>query len=362
MGKERVLNLRTPGPTPCPPQVLEALSTQMINHRGPQFTSLHKNLSQRLKKYFQTKNDILLLTGSGSYGWEAALVNTLSPKDQVLAVSVGFFGDRFAQVATAFNLNVHNLNFQWGKAASPDMIEDYLKKHKKIKAVLVTHNETSTGITNPLKEIAQVAKIYDKLLLVDAVSSLSCIDLKTDEWDCDVVFSAVQKGWMVPPGLFLTSISQKAWDAYKTSKLPKFVFDFQFAKENLMAGYTPFTPPVSLFFALEKALDLMDDEGMENIFYRHLRTGGMVRAQVENLGLELFADKNFASNTVTAVKTPKGVHPKKMISLMREEGVELAGGQGKIADQVFRIGHMGYFRQLDIDNVFYTLKKVLKKL
>lgn len=363
MNKEAVIsNLRIPGPTPCPEEVLKALSTQMVNHRGPEFTLLHTKLVEKLKMYFQTKNDLLIITGSGTYGFETSIANTLSPKDHVLAVSVGFFGDRFTEVGEAFKLNVHKLGFEWGKAADPEKIEQVLKKNKKIKAVLITHNETSTGITNPLKDISAVVKKYDKLLLVDAVSSLSCIDLETDKWKCDVVFTGSQKGWMIPPGVFFISISREAWKAYEKSSINKYVLDFKIIKDSVPVGHTPFTPAVSLFYALDKALDLMDEEGFENILARHIRIGEKTRQGVLGLGLELFADINFTSNTVTAIKAPKGVHPKKIYLLMRKEGVEIAMGPGKVADQIFRIGHMGYVKDEDIDKTLDALRRVLKKL
>ncbi|MFC1985692.1 pyridoxal-phosphate-dependent aminotransferase family protein [Chloroflexota bacterium] len=212
--------LRIPGPTPCPPEVLQAMTKQMINHRGTEFAEILNGVTDKLKQLFQTKNDVFVLTGSGTGGLEAAIVNTLSPGDKVLSVSIGVFGDRFATIAQEFGAEVIPLRFEWGKAADTDAVRQALQAEPKIKAVLVTHNETSTGVTNDLALISSVVKEFDKLLLVDAISSLGSIYLPVDEWRCDVTVTGSQKGWMVPPGLAMVSVSQEAWQAHASAKMP----------------------------------------------------------------------------------------------------------------------------------------------
>src|SRR4030042_1614288 len=205
------MQLRVPGPTPCPPQVLKSMEKQMVDHRGKEFQELIKNVTAKQQTVFQTKNDVLILTGSGTGAMEAAIVNELSPGDKVLSTSTGVFANSFAEIAKAFGAEVTSLKFEWGKPVDPDGVRQALKADPKIKAVLLTHNETSTGVTSDLQAIAAVINEFDKLILVDAISSLGCIDLKTDDWKCDVVVTGSQKGWMVPPGLAMGSISERGW-------------------------------------------------------------------------------------------------------------------------------------------------------
>src|SRR4030065_1737769 len=211
--------LRVPGPTPCPPEVLKSLAWQMVNHRGPEFHQMITDVTENLKKVFQTKNDVLLLTGSGTGGLEAAVVNTLSPGDKILSVSIGVFGDRFANIAKTFGADVVSLKVEWGKAADPDDIKKAIKDNPGVKAVLVTHNETSTGVTNDVRAISKVVKDAGQLLIVDAISSLGSIHLPVDELGCDVVITASQKGWMVPPGLAIVSVSHEAWKYHAEAKM-----------------------------------------------------------------------------------------------------------------------------------------------
>ena len=346
-------NLRTPGPTPCPDEVLEAMSSPMINHRGPEFRELILRLTEKMKQVFMTQNRLYILTASGTGSLEAAVVNTLSPGDKVLAVSVGYFGDRFADLAAAYGAEVTKLDFPWGEAADPDSIRRALKEDPEIKAVLITHNETSTGITNDLESISKVVKgESDKLLLVDAISSLGCVPLPTDEWDCDIVATASQKGLMVPPGLSFISVSEAAWEARESAKMPRFYFDLQAAQRYLERGQNPWTPGVPLFYGLDVALDMLLEEGMEQVFRRHTHIANMTRQGVRALGLELLADDAHASDTVTSVKLPDGVDGGKLSELMRtEHSVVLAGGQGSLQGKIFRVGHMGPVTEEDIQEV-----------
>jgi len=355
-------HLRIPGPTPCPPEVLQALAGQMINHRGEEFGQLLEDITAKLKQLFQTRNDVLMLTASGTGGLEAAVVNTLSPGDKVLSVSIGVFGDRFATIAQQFGAEVIPLCFEWGKAAEADVIRKALQDNPEIKAVLVTHNETSTGVTNDLASLSSVVKEFDKLLIVDAISSLGSIDFPVDTWHCDVAVTGSQKGWMVPPGLAMVSVSPLAWQAHSQAKMPRFYWDFAKAKSFLEKKQTPWTPVVSIFFALSVSLEMMLKEGLVNIVARHERVGKAARDGVKSLGLPLFAEEAHASNTVTSVAAANGLDTKELVKIMREEHqVVLAGGQQDLNGRIFRIGHLGLVNEDDIKTVISALKTALPK-
>jgi len=353
--------LRVPGPTPCPPEVLKAMAWQMVNHRGPEFHQLITDVTADLKKVFQTRNDVLLLTGSGTGGLEAAVTNMFSPGDKVLSVSIGVFGDRFAGIAKTFGADVISMKVEWGKAADPDEIKKTIKDNPGIKAVMVTHNETSTGVTNDLAAISKLVKDAGKLLIVDAISSLGSINLPVDAWHCDVVITASQKGWMVPPGMAMVSVSPEAWQAHAVAKMPRFYWDFTRAKKNFdEKKENPWTPAISIVFAFSVALKMILKEGIENIFERHARIGKMTRDGIKKLGLPLFADPAHASNTVTAVGIPEGLDGKKFRQILREEyKVVLAGGQQTLDGKIFRIGHLGLINEKDVKEILTSIEKVL---
>ena len=352
--------LRIPGPTPVPGEVLQAMTKQMINHRGEEFTGILNGVTDKLKQLFQTRNDVFLLTGSGTGGLEAAIVNTLSPGDKVLSVAIGVFGERFATIAQQFGAEVIPLRFEWGKAAEVEAVRQALRAEAGIKAVLVTHNETSTGVTNDLASISSVVKEFDKLLLVDAISSLGSINLPVDDWHCDVVVTGSQKGWMVPPGMAMVSVGQEAWQAHATARMPRFYWDFAQARSYLERGQTPWTPAVSAVFALSVSLEMMLKEGLPNIVARHARVGGAAREGVKSLGLSLFAEEDYASNTVTAVSSSDGLDTKKLLRILREEHqIVLSGGQQDLDGKIFRIGHLGWVTEDDIETVISALKVVL---
>lgn len=357
------MQLRIPGPCPCPDEVLKAVGRQMINHRGKEFAAMQARINPRLQQCFQTKNDVLILTTSGTGGMESAIVNTLSPGDKVLSVSIGIFGDRFAELAKVYGAEVIPLNYDWGQAANPEDVKKALQDNPAVKAVLVTHNETSTGTTNPLKEIAKMVKDAGKLILVDAVSSLSSINLPVDEWNLDVVVSSSQKGWMVPPGLAFVSVSGEAWKAHAQAKMPRFYLDYTRAKKFIAEGQTPWTPAVSIYFGLDVALDMMLQEGLQNIFARHARVADKTRKWVKSKGLELLsADEKYASNTVTAVRAPADMDVARFNTMLRDEySVVIAGGQGGMKGRVFRIGHLGFVTEKDMDEVIAAMEKALPR-
>ncbi len=353
-------HLRIPGPTPLPDEVLQAMTKQMINHRGGEFGQILNDVTAKLKQLFQTKNDVFLLTGSGTGGLEAAIVNTLSPGDKVLSVSMGVFGERFASIVEQFGAEVIPLRSEWGKASDPDAVRKALRAEPKIKAVLVTHNETSTGVTNDLASISSTVKEFDKLLLVDAISSLGSIDMPVDDWHLDVAVTGSQKGWMAPPGLAMVSVNQEAWQAHAKAKMPHFYWDFTRARSYLEKGQTPWTPALTTMFALSVSLEMMLKEGLPSIIARHARVGKAARDGVKSLGLSLFTEESHASNTVTAVAASNGLDTKKMLKIMREEHqIILGGGQQKLDGKIFRIGHLGWVTDDDIQTVISALKVVL---
>jgi aspartate aminotransferase-like enzyme len=353
--------LRVPGPTPCPPEVLKAMGWQMVNHRGPEYHEIFAEVTENMKKVFQTKNDLILLTGSGTGGLEAAVVNTMSPGDKLLSVSIGVFGDRFASIAKTFGADVVSLKVEWGKAADPDAIKKALKDNPGVKTVMVTHNETSTGVTNDMKAISKVVKDAGKLLVVDSISGMGSLPLPVDELKIDVAISSSQKGWMVPPGMAMVSVSPEAWKAREAAKMPNFYWDFVRAKKNYdEKKENPWTPAVSIVYAFQVALKMMLKEGIENIFARHQRIGQSVRDGVKKLGLTCFADSAYASNTVTSVNIPASLDGKKFRQVLREQyKVVLAGGQQTLDGKIFRIGHLGMINDKDVKEILTAIEKVL---
>jgi len=358
------MQLRIPGPTPCPDEVLQAMTKQMMNHRGKEFGVFIHQLTDKLKELFQTKGDVFILTSSGTGGMEAAVVNTLSPGDKVLAVCNGFFGERFADIDEQFGAEVERLRFEWGLAAEPEAVRQALQANPKIKAVLVTHNETSTGLTNDLASISAVAKEFDHLILVDAISSMGSIDLPVDAWQCDVVVTASQKGWMAPPGLAMVSFSQKAWQAHSKARMPRYYWDFAKAKSFLeQKGQTPWTPAISTFYALAVALELIEQEGLSRVFARHAQVADVAREGIKSLGLTLFPPEASASNTVTAIKAPSGVDVKGLLQILREDyNIILSGGQQRLEGKIFRIGHLGWVTENDMGEVLKALQSALPKV
>ena len=358
-------NLRIPGPAPVPELLGKAGFQPMINHRGPIFAEILENVTNKLQKIFKTENDVFIFSASGTGALEASIVNTLRSNETDLGISIGSYGDRYLDMADSYGAKVIRLNFPWGEPADPELIREYLKKDSTITTVIITHNETSTGVTNDMETISSIVKNeFNKLLLVDSVSGLGCIPLPVDEFKCDMVATASQKGFMIPPGLSFLSVSEDAWKANKNSDMPSYYFDINSAKKYFENGQTPWTPALSVFYALEHSLELMEKEGLKNIFSKHESIGSIVRAKVKELGLELLvSNERYASNTVTAVKIPEQVDSKKLLTVMREQfGVVLGGGQGVLQGKIFRIGHMGYIVDSEFEELFNSLAITLKTL
>ncbi len=358
------MNLRIPGPTPCPQEVLDAMAGQMVNHRGPEFAACIRRVTDGLNWVFGTSTDVLTITTSGTGGLEAAVVNVLSPGDRVLAVSIGSFGDRIANIAKAYGAEVVPYALEWGEAADPAEIGRRLDADSAIRAVLVTHNETSTGTTNPLEAIAREVKSRGRLIVVDAVSSMSSIPCWPERWGLDVVVSGSQKGWMVPPGLAFLWLSEDGWKANAEARMPRFYFDAKRTADALAKGQTPWTPAESIYFGLDRAFEMMRAEGLEGIFTRHEAVANYTRQRAKSLGLKLVpVEESSASNTVTAVWWPEGVDGKAIAKKAREEhGVVLGGGQGKLEGKIFRVGHLGWFSQDDIAQTLDTVERLLDEI
>jgi aspartate aminotransferase-like enzyme len=352
-------NLRTPGPTPLPPTVREALARQMIAHRGTEFAEVMLECVAGLQWAFQTRHDMLVLTTSGTGGLESLVVNTLSPGQRLLVASMGYFGERMAKIARAFGVDVLQIDFEPGQAVDPQVLADRLAAEPDIDTVFLTHNETSTGVLNPLADLARAVRNVrpDVLLLVDGISSIGSAPVLPEDWGCDVVVAGSQKGWMIPPGLSFVSVSPRAWERQARAQLPKFYFDWQQARRAASDGSTPWTPALSLFFGLQAALRLMRAEGLEPLFERHRRLAEYTREGLRDLDLRLLADPRFASPTVTTAYVPDGVDaPALLRELEARHQVVLAGGQGRLEGQIIRIGHMGWVTQDDLSAALRALQ------
>ena len=352
-------NLRIPGPTSLPPTVKEAGGRQMINHRGPEFRELLERLQSGMKPYFGTTGDIAILSSAGTGGLEAAVVNTLSPGDRVLGVSIGAFGDRFAKIAEAYGATVDRVAAEWGWAAAPDEVRERLGMAK-YKAVLLTHNETSTGVMNPVAELAAAIRqaAPDVLILVDTVSSLGAVPFDMDGWGIDVVATASQKAWMAAPGLAMVAASERAREAMKTARMPRFYFDLPKHFEAMASGETPWTPAIAVAFQVDEGIRLMNEEGQAGVFARHVACAAATQAGLEALGFQLFAEPTHRSKTVTAAWIPDGLDWKAFNGEIKRRDLVLAGGQGKLTGKVFRVGHLGSVTVGEILEAIETIEQV----
>ena len=359
--------LMIPGPTPIPTRILAAMNHEMIGHRGPGFSKILGEVIEGIKWAYQTKNDVMVYPCSGTGGMETAVVNTLSAGDKALFVNIGNFGERWIKIAKVYGVEVIDLKVERGKACDPKALEAELAKDKKkeFKAVFMAQNETSTGVLNDVKALAEVVhKSHpDALVLVDAVSGLLAADLRTDEWGLDVVVAGSQKAFMVPPGIASVSMSARAWKAYERSKLPKHYWDIKNQKKFADKGQTYTTPPESIIFGMHEALKMIKEEGLENIFKRHENNKNIVRAGVRAIGCRLLADDNCASPAVTAIFPPDGVDAEKVRTEIRNRfGTELAPGQSDLKGKLFRMGHLGYVDKLELVATIGALELLFNEL
>jgi alanine-glyoxylate transaminase/serine-glyoxylate transaminase/serine-pyruvate transaminase len=346
--------LQIPGPTNVPDQVLRAIAAPTIDHRGPEFTELTHEVLTRLKPVFGTEDPVIVYPASGTGAWEAALVNTLNPGDRVLGFETGHFSTLWKKMAVNLGLTVDFVPGDWRHGADPDTVAARLSEdtEHRIKAVCVVHNETSTGVTSRIAEIRQAidAAEHPALLLVDAISSLGSTDYRHQEWGVDVTVASSQKGLMLPPGLSFNAVSEKALSASKDARLPRSFWNWLPIIEANEKGSFPYTPATNLLYGLRTALDLLDEEGLPNVFARHARHGAATRAAVRGWGLELLcADEREHSNSLTAVLLPDGHNADKVREVILERfDMSLGTGLGQLAGTVFRIGHLGHFNDLTL--------------
>jgi aspartate aminotransferase-like enzyme len=332
----------------------------MINHRGPEFAAMLSRILEGMRPFFGTTSDVAMLTTAGSGGLEAAIVNTLSPGDRVLGVSIGSFGDRFATIAGVYGADVARLDAEWGYAADPDEVRERLRTMPGVRAVLLTHNETSTGVMNPIRELAAAVREEqpDALILVDSVSGLGAVPFEMDAWGVDVVVTGSQKAWMAAPGLAMVAASPRAWAAMETATMPRFYLDLRAHRAAAAQGQTPFTPGIAVVYQVDEGLSLMQQEGADAIFARHEACAAATRAGLRALGFELLADERHYSRTVTAALVPDGLDWKSFNAEVRRRGVVLAGGQGKLTGRIFRVGHLGSVTVEEILGALATLELV----
>ena len=359
------LTLMIPGPTPVPETVLKAMGRHPIGHRSGEFQAIVRRTTEQLKWLHQTSGDVLVITGSGTAAMEAGIINTLSRGDKVICGDNGKFGERWVKVARAYGLDVDVIKAEWGQPLDPEAFRTALEADtaKAIKAVILTHSETSTGVINDLETIARHVKNHGTALtLADCVTSLGATDVPMDAWGLDVVASGSQKGYMLPPGLSFVAMSDRAWDAYGRSDLPKFYLDLGPYRKTAAKDSNPFTPAVNLYFGLEAALDMMQDEGLEAIFARHARHRSAAQAGMKAIGMPLFAAEGCGSPAITAV-APEGIDAEQLRKAVKEKfDILLAGGQDHLKGQVFRIGHLGFVCDRDVLTAVSAIEATLQAL
>jgi len=354
--------LLAPGPTPVPPEVLQAMAMPMLHHRAPDFLPVLDSAKKGLQWIYQTKNDVLILCCTGTGGMVGSVNNFLNPGDDVLVINSGKFGERWTNICKSYGMKVEEILVEWGYVVKPEQVESALKKNPKIKAVFVQANETSTGVYQDIKTLAAVLKKTDALFVVDAISALVAHDIRTDEWGIDVMVGGSQKGVMLPPGLAFVSVSEKAWKMADTAKSPKFYFNFKKERADLAKNQTSFTSAVSLIIGLNTSIKMLQEEGLQNVFARHERLAKATRAAVAALGLKLFP-KESPSLALTAIEAPPGVDGQAIYKNLRENyGITGAGGQDQLKGKIFRIAHLGYADTFDIITAVAGIEMVLKGL
>ena len=354
--------LMAPGPTPVPSQVLLAMAQPMIHHRTPEYEALFVEVRAGLKKVFQTAQDVITLACSGTGAMEAAIANTLSAGDTVAAVKAGKFGERWIEIARAYGLSVIEMTAPFGQTVPPERVAETLRAHPAVKAVLTQHSESSTGVLHDVRAYAALTRDTDVLLIVDAVSSLGIANLEMDGWGIDVVVAGSQKGLMLPPGLAFCALSRKAWAKTLTSTLPKYYFDLTAERDFARKNEAHFTPAVSIMVGLREVLRMLEAEGLGTIFLRHDRLARATRAGCEALGLELFAQAA-PSPALTAVVSPRGIDSEAIVAAYSQvHNITIAGGQGEMKGQLFRLGHMGYAAEFDVIVALAALEQVLADL
>ena len=352
--------LMTPGPTPVPPEVLAALAEPVIHHRGRDFKEIYERCLARLRQVYRTENDVLLFTSSGRGSFESAVSNLVSPGDRILVLSAGNFGERWAAMTKAYGADVVHARLEWGETPDTDDLRTALTEAGDIRVVYLVHSETSTGVVADVQSLAVTAKEAGAVVVVDAVSSLGAVPLETDAWGIDVVVSGSQKALMCPPGLAFVSVSSDALAAAASAVSPRYAFDWERTRAAQAKLDAPFTPAVSLVKALDVALGLLLEEGLEAAFDRHAALGRACREGAKAMGLELFSPDEDRSAVVTAIRTPDDVDANEIVATLRDRfGITIAGGQGALKGKIFRIGHIGWFDVFDITTSLAALELAL---
>ena len=355
--------LFSPGPTMLPPEVLLKMAEPIMHHREPEFERIFGEIREGLKYLFQTKNEVLIFTSSGTGAMEGAVSNLLAKGDKALVVRGGKFGERWGEICKAFGIEFIPIDVEWGKAVDPQRIKKALESDPSIRVVYTQASETSTGVRHPVKEIAEIVKKFENtVIVVDAITGIGVFDLPMDQWGLDVVVSGSQKALMLPPGLSFAALSDKAWKLVERSNLPKFYFDFKKELRSAQKNQNSFTPAISLFVGLRESLNLIQREGLESVFKRHEKLATATRSAVKALGLGLYAPDS-PSNALTAVKVPDGIPGGKLKNLFFEKfGITVAGGQDQAKGKIIRIAHLGYYDRLDVVMVISALEMLLKEM
>jgi aspartate aminotransferase-like enzyme len=355
--------LMSPGPTPIPPEVSAAGALPIIHHRTPEFGEVFTRVNENLKRVFLTESDVFTYAASGTGAFEGAIQNLFSPGDKVLVVNNGNFGNRWVKMSRAFGLEVTELKYDWGVKADNDEVADALSRDPQTKAAMCVLSETSTGTVNDIEGFARATE--NVVSVVDAVSGLGACPLRTDEWGLDVVVAGSQKALMTPPGLGFVSASERAMRAHQEARMPRYYFDWTAARKAYAKNppQTAWTPAVSVIIQLDIALQQLLEEGLENVFERHVLLGRAARAGIKGMGLKLFGPDEDMNSAVTAAHIPEGVDGKQLVRLMfREHGIQVAGGQGPMEGRIFRIGHCGYFDSYDIIATIAAAELALESL
>jgi aspartate aminotransferase-like enzyme len=355
--------LFTPGPVPVPEEILLEMARPIIHHRTPEFEKIFAEVREGLKYIFQTKEEVFVLASSGTGGMEGAVANTLSGRDKALVVNGGKFGERWLKICKAFGVDVHEIKVEWGEAVDPNVIKDTLRKDPSIRAILIQASESSTGVMHPIKEIAEITRERENVILVvDGISAVGVFPLLFDAWGIDVLIAGSQKAFMLPPGLAFVAMSQKGWKFNESSNLPKFYFDFKRYLKDARDNTVPWTPAITLVIGLALVLRNFRNEGLEKMHQRHGRLAQATREAIKAMGLELYA-KNSPSNALTAGVSPEDINAGKIISGLRDRfGMTIAGGQDQAKGRIFRISHMGFIDRADIIAVISALECVLRDL
>jgi aspartate aminotransferase-like enzyme len=354
--------LFSPGPTMLPPEILLKMAEPIMHHREPEFERVFGEVREGLKYLFQTKNEVLIFTASGTGAMEGAVSNILCRGDRAIVVRGGKFGERWGEICKAYGIEFIPIDVPWGQAVDPKEIKKLLETNRSIRAVYTQASETSTGVRHPIREIGEIVKKYDEtVIVVDAITGIGVFDIPMDAWGLDLVVSGSQKALMLPPGLAFAALSDKAWKFVERADLPRFYFDFKKELKNAQKNQNAYTPAISLFVGLRESLQMIRKEGLQGVFQRHEKLAEATRQAVRALGLELYAS-HAPSNAVTAVKIPEGINGGKLKNLFFEKfGITVAGGQDQAKGKIIRIAHLGYYGRLDMIMVISALEMLLKE-